>query len=61
MPNLLPVLAVQKLLKLFKIWQSRSQMYTPVFCKQHEACSFKFYQDAYTINVMMSILPQLHA
>jgi len=37
-----PVLALQKLLKSVKIWQSCSQMYTATFYESRQKCKFNF-------------------
>ena len=42
--HILPVLAVQKLLKSVKIWQSCSQMYTATFYEPRQKCTFWFFQ-----------------
>ena len=39
-----PVLAMQKLLKLVKIWQSCSQMYTATFYEPRQKCRLSFFQ-----------------
>ena len=39
-----PVMAVQKLLKSVKIWQSCNQMYIATFCEPRQKCRFWFFQ-----------------
>jgi len=42
--HILPVSAVQKLLKSVKIWQSCSQMYTATFYEPRQKCKFWYFQ-----------------
>ena len=42
--HILPVSAVQKLLKSIKIWQSCSQMYTATFYEPRQKCTFWYFQ-----------------